>query len=139
MPTDLRNLTPEQRALLILKLRKRSAQSETQEQRIHRITPAARPDLVPLSYGQQGIWFIHQMEPNSPAYNISDGVELIGQLHVSALRRAINELVRRHEALRTNLIVIDGQPVQSIALSLDVSLPEIDLHALPKEEREQTI
>ncbi len=100
------------------------------------ILPAPRSHALPLSFAQQRFWFLDQLEPDSAVYNISVGVRLTGQLNLEALRRTFNELVRRHEILRTNFAVVGGQPVQIISPSLTLELPLIDLHKLPEALRE---
>src|SRR5690348_1585365 len=67
---------------------------------------------APLSFSQQRLWFFDQFEPASFAYNLLTPVSLQGNLNVSALQEAFNELVRRHEALRTTFELRAGQPVQ---------------------------
>ncbi|HEU0298219.1 MAG TPA: condensation domain-containing protein, partial [Longimicrobium sp.] len=73
------------------------------------------PRIAPASFAQERLWFLHQMEPDSPAYNISAAWRLAGSLDARALARALDRLVERHEALRTTLAVRDGAPVQVIA------------------------
>lgn len=90
----------------------------------------------PLSYAQQRLWFLDQLEPGSPAYNISTAVRLSGPLDINTLKRSLNEIVRRHESLRTTFTTIDGRPVQVIAPSLTLSLPLIDLLEFSVDERE---
>jgi amino acid adenylation domain-containing protein len=89
-----------------------------------------------LSFAQQRMWFINQLEPESPLYNISLGVRLNGQLRIDALRRTFDEVVRRHESLRTHFAVVDGEPLQVIDPFEPVSLPVIDLSNLAESERE---
>jgi hypothetical protein len=74
----------------------------------------ARDGDLPLSFAQQRLWFIDQLEPGSATYNISSGVRMSGVLQVEALERALSEVVRRHEALRTSFPTVDGLPVQRI-------------------------
>jgi amino acid adenylation domain-containing protein len=89
-----------------------------------------------LSFAQQRLWFLAQLNPNSTAYNMAGAVWLDGHLDVSALERSLNEIVRRHEVLRTNFHDDGGAPVQFIAPSLTLSLPLVDLTIFPQEERQ---
>ena len=87
---------------------------------------------APLSYAQQRLWFIHQLDPTSVAYNIPLAVRLSGRLDIAALRATLTEVVRRHEALRTTFAVRDGQPQQLIHPPAELELPITDLR--PSEE-----
>ncbi|MCW5312699.1 amino acid adenylation domain-containing protein [Nostoc sp. KVJ3] len=100
------------------------------------INQVKREGELPLSFAQQRLWFLNQMEPGNPFYNISRSVLLKGSLNVAALEQSINEIVRRHEVLRTSFTDVDGQPVQKIASALNIKLPIIDLGELSQEERE---
>ncbi|WP_161893845.1 non-ribosomal peptide synthetase [Gordonia spumicola] len=75
---------------------------------------APRPDRLPLSFAQQRIWFIEQLEPGTATYNIPIAVRLIGRLDVVAMRAAVGDVVARHEILRTTFGSVDGEPVQTI-------------------------
>ncbi|HEX3252554.1 MAG TPA: amino acid adenylation domain-containing protein [Pyrinomonadaceae bacterium] len=88
---------------------------------------AARDGDLPLSFAQQRLWFINQMDPGSSTYHISSAVKLSGPLDVVALKRAFDDVVRRHEVLRTSFPTVDNQPVQRIAAPKDFDLPVIDL------------
>ena len=101
-----------------------------------RIRPAARDGDPPLSFAQQRLWFLDQMEPGSPAYNIHRAIRLTGRLEVGALERALNEIARRHESLRATFTVRDGRPLQVIAPPVPLPLPVTDLRALPGDEAE---
>jgi hypothetical protein len=79
------------------------------------ILPAARSGPLPLSFAQQRLWFLAQMEGVSEAYHISGGVYLNGELDRVALRRALDRIIARHEALRSRLVLVDGAAVQQIA------------------------
>jgi acyl carrier protein len=83
--------------------------------------------IFPTSFAQQRLWFLNQLEPESPAYNVSAAVRLEGRLDVDALARSLNEIVRRHEALRTTFAELDGSPVQVIAASCNLALPLLSL------------
>ncbi|NLG48893.1 MAG: AMP-binding protein, partial [Chloroflexi bacterium] len=101
------------------------------------IRPVARGQQeLPLSFAQQRLWFLDQLEPGNLFYNIPLAVRLKGALDADALRRALNEIVRRHEALRTTFAAVDGRPVQVIAPELSIPLPVEDLRGLTPEKRE---
>src|ERR1700754_4775648 len=70
--------------------------------------------VAPTSFAQQRLWFIDQFEPGSPLYNVAAAVRLTGQLNIGALEQTLNEVIARHEVLRTTFAFIDGQPVQVI-------------------------
>lgn len=96
----------------------------------------SRTETLPLSFAQQRLWFLDQLVPNNPFYNVPAALRLTGLLNLTALEQTFNEIVRRHEALRTTFVIVEGQPVQVIAPSSKVSLPVIDLRQLPQVERE---
>ena len=68
-----------------------------------------------LSFSQERLWFLDQLAPGSPVYNICEGLRLNGSLDVPELEQSLREIVRRHETLRTNFRAIDGEPFQIIA------------------------
>ena len=75
----------------------------------------SRDEDLPLSFAQQRLWFLDQLSPSNTAYNIQVAVRMIGSLDHPALEKALNEIIRRHESLRTTFAVRDGLPVQVIA------------------------
>jgi len=93
-------------------------------------------NYCPLSYGQQRLWFLDQLEPGNPVYNIPGSVRLTGPLQLSALQQSLNEVIRRHEALRTRFVTLDGQPMQVIEAELELPLEVVDLSAMTVAERE---
>ncbi|PYS94472.1 MAG: hypothetical protein DMF50_12430, partial [Acidobacteria bacterium] len=97
---------------------------------------APRDRDLPLSFAQQRLWFLDQLEPGCAFYNIPAALRLRGALDAEALRRSLNEIVRRHEALRTTFRAAEGEPVQVIAPALELPLPVTDLGHLPAEEGE---
>jgi amino acid adenylation domain-containing protein len=119
----LANLSPAKRALFELRL-KQKVTAGAVEQRIPRRTTR---EPIPLSFGQQRLWFLNQLEPESPFYNEAKAIRLIGALDVEALRKALDKIVARHEVLRTNFVPVDGNPVQIVADSWILDLPVIDL------------
>lgn len=96
---------------------------------------ASRTGGVVLSYAQERLWFIHQLAPASPAYNIAAATELTGTLDLAALERSISEIVRRHDILRTRFITVDGTPLQLITDDFALTVPLLDLSALPDSRR----
>ncbi|HEX6045328.1 MAG TPA: amino acid adenylation domain-containing protein [Pyrinomonadaceae bacterium] len=97
---------------------------------------ALRDASLPLSFAQQRLWFLCQLEPGLVAYNVPAAVRLIGNLNVTVLNWSLNEIVRRHESLRTTFDSVAGQPVQIIAPELTLSIPVIDLTHLPEALRD---
>jgi len=95
------------------------------------IVPVSRDGELALSYGQQRLWFLDQLEPDSPLYNVASAVRLTGALDVAALERSLNEIVRRHEVLRTTFPTVDGKPAQVIVPELAIPLPVADLSDRP--------
>jgi amino acid adenylation domain-containing protein len=97
---------------------------------------ADRSGELPLSFAQQRLWFLEQLQPGSPAYNMPVALRLRGKLSVPALRASLSEVVRRHEALRTVFGLSAGQPIQRILPPAAVPLGVVDLMALDPRERE---
>lgn len=95
------------------------------------IRPIPRAGNMPLSFGQQRLWFLDQLEPNSPEYNVPDAVRITGKVDVAALHKSIQTMVERHEILRTTFETVDGTPYQKIHNSMAVPLPIVDLQELP--------
>ncbi|MDF0734272.1 non-ribosomal peptide synthetase [Pseudomonas entomophila] len=98
-----------------------------------------RRQAVPLSYSQQRMWFLWQMEPDSPAYNVGGMARLKGVLHVDAFERALQALIVRHETLRTTFPSIGGVPYQCVADDGNLQLAWHDFSALPAEARQQRL
>src|SRR6185295_2336727 len=99
------------------------------------LRPVPRGFGLPLSFGQQRLWIVAQMEPESAAYNVPSTMRLEGGVDVRALRWALSEVARRHEVLRTRFFSVDGEPLQIASPAAPVPLPVIDLGVLPEPER----
>ncbi|HKY28030.1 MAG TPA: amino acid adenylation domain-containing protein, partial [Pyrinomonadaceae bacterium] len=94
--------------------------------------------VFPASFGQQRLWFLNQLEPSSPFYNISRIVRLSGRLQTELLQQALTTMVERHEVLRTRFATENGNLVQVIAPEADVRLATIDLSGVHDDEKEAT-
>ncbi|MBC1194395.1 non-ribosomal peptide synthase/polyketide synthase [Microcystis aeruginosa BLCCF158] len=94
---------------------------------------------LPLSYAQQRLWFLDQLEPNSPFYNISLALHLAGNLRVDVLEKSLQEIIQRHESLRTNFATIEGNPVQIIKPESNWQLTLVNGKDSPKYREEQEI
>ncbi|NEQ48312.1 MAG: amino acid adenylation domain-containing protein [Leptolyngbya sp. SIOISBB] len=107
------------------------------------VTPAmqrlARPDRLPLSFAQQRLWVLTQLDPEQPAYNIAGAVRIRGQLRLTALEQSFNVLLQRHESLRTAFITIDDQPCQVVLPSLTLTLPVIHLRTAITSDVQQAL
>ncbi|MBS9394630.1 MAG: amino acid adenylation domain-containing protein [Dolichospermum sp. LBC05a] len=99
------------------------------------IIPVSRDEDLPLSFAQQRLWFLHQLSPDSTAYNLLEALRLEGALNLVALEQSLTELIRRHEILRTTFPMVDGKPVQRIAPPSTVTWQIEDLQGLSTEEQ----
>lgn len=100
------------------------------------IQPVSRAQVLPLSYAQQRLWILDRLNTDGSAYHIPVVLRLQGPLDVEALRRSINEIVARHEALRTIFTDVNGEPRQTILPELEVSIPLVDVTQRAVAERE---
>ncbi|HEX2094370.1 MAG TPA: amino acid adenylation domain-containing protein, partial [Longimicrobiaceae bacterium] len=100
---------------------------------------AGQPGRFPVSFAQRRLWLVHQMEPESAAYNIPLALRVRGPLDLGVLRRSLAEVVRRHAVLRTRFEAAEPEPVQVVSPSLGVGLPVVDLRALTESGREREL
>lgn len=103
------------------------------------ITPPPRGHKLPLSFAQQRLWFLEQLEFTGASYNISQGFQLAGSLDTTALEQSLDTIIQRHEALRTTFGVVEGEPVQLINPQSSFKLNFIDLQHLPPSEQETEV
>ncbi len=103
------------------------------------VAPAQRDGALPLSFAQERLWLVDRLQPGGSVYNVPAAMRLRGALDVDALQRALGEIVRRHEALRTTFAERDGAPVQVIAPFAGFTLPVEDLAALDDAECEAQV
>ncbi|MDP2097884.1 MAG: amino acid adenylation domain-containing protein [Methylobacter sp.] len=127
------DLSKEKQALLLKRIKERSVS-------VHQ-SIAKRADVAPcpLSFAQERLWFLAQMEPDNPFYNMAGAVQVQGNLNVPVLEQALNEVVRRHEALRTTFRIIEDEARQVITDSVAITVDAIDLTALNAIQQEDTL
>ena len=115
---DLTNLSPEQKRQLLAKLLAKKQNGSQQTRTVQKF---------PLSFAQQRLWFINQLQPGQTVYSIPAALRLQGSLQVELLQRCLNEIMARHEILRTQFIAEAGEPFQVVQPQQSVPLPVIDL------------
>jgi amino acid adenylation domain-containing protein len=146
---NIAELSPAERAALVMRLKQKKAAeaSRATAASVESAAPSATTasgetaiprragtEPAPLSFAQQRLWFLEQMEPNAP-YKVPAMFRLVGRLDVNALEQSLNEIIGRHEALRTTFDVIEGRPAQIIRPQLKLTLPVIDLRSLNPDEQ----
>ncbi|MGH8547300.1 MAG: amino acid adenylation domain-containing protein [Methylococcales bacterium] len=133
-------LTPELRtALRTHKSELIDLLSRKEPQQAPRLEPVSREKSLPLSFAQQRLWFLEQLDPGTSAYNMVSALRLTGQLDIEALNRSFNEVIRRHETLRSTFDTIDGKPIQVIHSSTELPLHVVDLQDWAEAEREEEL
>jgi len=103
------------------------------------LEPVARGHSSPLSFSQQRLWFLEQLNPGGPLYNISGIIQLKGRLNVEALGQSLQEIVRRHESLRTVFEAHDGLAIAVVRPAVRLPFPTADLSRLPGQARERQL
>jgi natural product biosynthesis luciferase-like monooxygenase protein/amino acid adenylation domain-containing protein len=98
--------------------------------------PRAQQTFFPLSYSQQRLWFLHQLQPDTLSYNVPTAISIEGDINKEALTRSLEKILQRHESLRTTFTVNNGLPVQVVTASMLFSLPIVDLEQLAPQRRE---
>ncbi len=121
--------------LSALALKIEAAQRDDRATTIPPLRPASRTARLPLSFAQQRMWFLDQLEPNNPLYNIPCSLRATFPVRTKELEDALNLLAERHETLRTSFPVVDGEPTQQIAAKVRIPLAVVDLSDLPGAER----
>ncbi len=132
----LSSLSPKQRALLELKLKKKRENAGRTERKIPK---RSGEHHNPMSFAQRALWFADQLDSSSAAYNITIAIRIKGALNVSAMERSFNKIILRHEALRTTFKNDKGNPVQEIFPPFHNPLPVKDLSYLSPEDGERAV
>lgn len=114
----------------------RAISKPTEDQTAPGNSRARAAGISQLSFPQERLWFLDQLNPGSAAFNIPLAARLSTALDVPALKRSIAEIILRHEVLRTTFVMTDSQPVPAVSANVDIDLPLIDLSHLPESERE---
>jgi amino acid adenylation domain-containing protein len=106
---------------------------------VEAIVPIDRDRDLPLSFAQSRLWFFDRLEGASATYNIPVALQLTGNINVTALERAINAIVRRHEVLRTHFKLVNDAPIQVISSNISVAIPVVNLQHLSELEQSETV
>ncbi|MEL6553018.1 MAG: amino acid adenylation domain-containing protein [Cyanobacteria bacterium J06621_11] len=107
----------------------------TQSKTVPALGSVQRPENIPLSFAQQRLWFLHQMQPETAVYNLPMAIQVEGFLDVAALTQSLTKIVERHEILRTRFVTVDGQPVQKIAEPTAIEIEKINLEQVSIESQ----
>lgn len=111
-------------------------EDRTDVKRLAPLLRRVREGELSLSFAQLRLWFLNQLDPSSAVYNIFEPWLLSGPLNITALRESFNEIVRRHEGLRTTFVAVDGRPVQVISPELEIGLELTDISSLTESEQD---
>ncbi|MEH2128696.1 amino acid adenylation domain-containing protein [Nostoc sp.] len=103
------------------------------------LVTVSRNEHPPLSFSQERLWFLYQLQQDSSTYNVSFAFHLKGLLNFPVLKDSLNAIIQRHEVLRTNFLASKNNTVQVIAPSLNLTLPVVNLQELPERERENQV
>src|SRR6266700_16760 len=130
------DLSPERKALLQRLLKQQGiTSSESEKKSVQR----GELDSAPLSFAQQRIWFLHQLEPASSSFHMLNALRLLGALRIDALEASLNEIVSRHQILRTTFPQVAGSPVQHVEPVTAVCLVPVDLSQFSEREQQREI
>lgn len=114
----------------------RQVQSSIKSSEAPPILPVPRDGYLPLSYAQERLWMADQWQRGDVSYNLSHGILIEGRIDLAALEQSLNEIIRRHEVLRTTIEARDGQPYQNIATNWSLSMRTLNLEKLSRLDRE---
>lgn len=131
MSDTIASLPPEARTRLHEALRKKGNSA-----RLAPITRERAAGPYPLSFAQERLWFLDQWHPGSPLYNVCSAIRLPGPVSLTLLQTCLDEVVRRHESLRTTFTVINGEPRQQVAAQIELPIALVDLQSFWESERE---
>jgi amino acid adenylation domain-containing protein len=131
----LSELSPARRELLARLLKEKGMKTASLP-----IMPRSQvSDHAPLSYAQQRMWFLNQLEPGSTVYNVNTIIPIAPSLSIEVIEKSLNEIVRRHESLRTTFPSVEGEPQQVISPEFRLELPVVDIRDKPDRESEEEV
>jgi amino acid adenylation domain-containing protein len=139
MSNSFDNLSPKERVLYELLLEEKQRNKGATMPQTSRQKRDAGATGLPLSFAQQRLWFLYQLEPVNPAYNLSFARHLKGELNEAALQRSLDEIIRRHEILRTSFASIDGRPAQLLAPPRSLHIALDDLSSIPAHRQQEEL
>ncbi|MBH8576701.1 amino acid adenylation domain-containing protein [Nostocaceae cyanobacterium CENA369] len=131
----LETLSPEKRELILQKLQKQQQSRQDNHRKTPILTPIPREQSLPLSFAQQRLWFLDQLEGENCVYNVPFFWQISGVLNVSALEKAIREIIQRHEVLRTSFAVVDGELIQVIHPHPQLTIQVLDWRQVTQEKQ----
>lgn len=114
-------------------------ESSTKKLALPKLSSFQKKEFAPLSYAQQRLWFLSELEEQSNQFNLPGKILIDGEFSSDAFKYTINQIVERHEILRTNYVSISGQALQTVCDNFSVSIPEHDFSSLSAPERESRI
>ncbi|MFN7459697.1 MAG: amino acid adenylation domain-containing protein [Akkermansiaceae bacterium] len=123
----LENLSPEKRELVLQKLKK--------QQQTPLLKPVSRENPLPLSFAQQRLWFIDQLEGENGVYNVPFFWQISGILNINALEKAILEIIHRHEILRTSFSIVNESPIQIIHTQPELKIEILDWEQVAEKDK----
>lgn len=125
----LESLSPEKKKFLMDRLKRNNPKNIMKKRR--------ESDLPVLSFAQQRLWFFDQLEPGSSTYNMPFLLKIEGDFDINVFEKSLNEIIQRHEILRTTFLLMDEQPIQIVNPNLSIQVKYVDLQAYSKEERQK--
>lgn len=124
----LESLSPEKKKFLMERLKQNSPKNIMKKRR--------ESDLPVLSFAQQRLWFLDQLEPGSSTYNMPFLLKIEGDFDINVFEKSLNEIIQRHEILRTTFILMDEQPIQIVNSNLSMQVKYVDLRVYSTEEKQ---
>ncbi|NBD18407.1 MAG: amino acid adenylation domain-containing protein [Cyanobacteria bacterium] len=128
------SLPPEKQKQLLQRLQQQKQTADTIPQQ-----PRSEKNAFPLSFSQQRLWFLHQLERNNAFYNVPGAVQIDGELDITLLKQCFEQIISRHEVLRTHFELQGGEPRQVINPHSELTIPITDLQSLAETEQEKEV